>query len=146
MLAKVLAITSTSVLLGSETHAQTRDDTIELITRGSVPPGTGSFFELRPREDQPNYEVLGEQIRQKLADQNYVITKRSDFILYYGYRNSYRIGAPNDNHISFETRANTANHLKFGCHTICVRNRYSSSRHLMLQFELYRRLATLDRR
>ena len=83
MLALVLAITSTSVLLGSETHAQTRDDTIELITRGSVPLGTGSFFELPPREDQPDYEVLGEQICQKLADQNYVITKRSDFILYY---------------------------------------------------------------
>ena len=75
-------MTYTSVLLGSETPAQTRDDTIELITRGSVPLGTGSFFALRPREDQPNYEVLGEQIRQKLADQNYVITKRSDFILY----------------------------------------------------------------
>ena len=112
MLAKVLAIMSTSVLLGSETHAQTRDDTIELITRGSVPLGTGSFFELRPREDQPDYEVLGEQIRQKLADQNYLITKRSDFILYYEYRNSYRVGAPNDNNISFETRANTAKSFK----------------------------------
>ena len=83
ILAQVLAITSTSVLLGSETHAQTRDDTTELITRGSVPLGTGSFFELPPRENQPDYEVLGEQICQKLADQNYVNMKRSDFILYY---------------------------------------------------------------
>ncbi|MEC8199383.1 MAG: hypothetical protein VX085_07465 [Pseudomonadota bacterium] len=101
-------MTYTSVLLGSEMHAQTRDDTIELITRGSVPLGTGSFFELRPREDQPDYKALGEQIRQNLADQINVITKRSDFILYYEYRNSYRVGSPDDNNISFETRANAA--------------------------------------
>ncbi len=135
----VLAVLSTSVLFGSETRAQAGDDTIELVARGSVPLEAGSVFELRPREDRPEYEALGEQIRQRLADQNYVTTKRSDLILRYEYRISNRVGAPNDKNISFEARADTAKSSDVRLsYNLREKSSISSSRHLVLQFELYR--------
>jgi len=135
----MLAALATGFLFGGAAFAQTEDDSIELVARGSAPLAAGSVFELRPREDRPEYEALGRQIRERLLAKNYTAAKRSDLILRYEYRISSRVGAQNDKNISFEARADTAKSSDVRLsYNLREKSKISSARHLLLQFELYR--------
>ena len=116
-------MTYTSVLLGSETPAQTRDDTIELITRGSVPLGTGFFLSYgRARISRimnylANKFVKSSRIRTTSSRNEAILS----FITNTGIRNALApltiITSPS------RPAPMPPSHPKFGCHTICVRNR-----------------------